>query len=95
MIILTYNVLSIEDGGFCSYVLTTPFSSDQEAERFLEENDLAEYDMSGFKPVRFEFSVKDARVNFRVPAALLDAVKARAAARGILIRPVEHFWQLL
>jgi len=28
MIILTYNVLSIEDGGFCSYVLTIPSMND-------------------------------------------------------------------
>ena len=64
------------------------FASDEEAERFVETADLTEYDMGQFKPARFEFARKDARVNMRVPAPLLDAVKARAAARGI---PYQRF----
>lgn len=64
------------------------FASDEEAERFVETADLAEYDLSQFKPARFEFSRKDTRVNMRVPAPLLDAVKARAAARGM---PYQRF----
>lgn len=64
------------------------FASDDDAERFVETADLSEYDLSGFKPVHFEFSPKDARVNFRVPAQLLDAVKAKAAARGV---PYQRF----
>jgi predicted DNA binding CopG/RHH family protein len=63
-------------------------SSDAEAERFVETADLAQYDLSGFRPVHFEFAKKDARVNFRVPAPLLEAVKARASARGI---PYQRF----
>jgi predicted DNA binding CopG/RHH family protein len=64
------------------------FGSDAEAERFVEDADLGEYDLSGFTPTRFEFERKAARVNMRVPAALLDAVKARARARGI---PYQRF----
>jgi len=64
------------------------FVSDEEAERFVEIADLSEYDLSGFMPAHFEFAPKDARVNFRVPAPLLDAVKAQAAARGI---PYQRF----
>ncbi len=64
------------------------FASDEEAERFVETADLAEYDLSQFKPARFEFARKDTRVNMRVPAPLLDAVKARAAARGM---PYQRF----
>ena len=64
------------------------FASDEEAERFVESANLADYDLSRFKPARFEFSRKDARVNMRVPQPLLDAVKARAAARGI---PYQRF----
>ena len=60
-----------------------PLRSDEEAERFVETADLSEYDLSDFKPARFEFAPKEARVNMRLPAALLDAVKARAQARGI------------
>ncbi len=68
------------------------FGTDEEAERFVDTADLTDYDLSGFKPARFEFAAKDSRVNFRVPASLLDAVKRQAAARGIpyqrLIREV-------
>ena len=59
------------------------FKTDEEAERFIDTADLSEYDLSGFKPVRFEFAKKAARVNMRLPQPLLDAVKARAKARGI------------
>lgn len=31
-----------------------PLHSDAEAEEFVEKADLSEYDLSGFKPVRFE-----------------------------------------
>jgi predicted DNA binding CopG/RHH family protein len=58
-------------------------SSDADAEEFVETADLSKFDLSGFVPARFEFNKKDARVNFRVPTLLLDAVKASAAERGI------------
>jgi predicted DNA binding CopG/RHH family protein len=50
--------------------------------------DLSNLDFPQFKPVTFEFAAKDTQVNFRVPASLLDAVKARAAARGM---PYQRF----
>ncbi|RDD61513.1 CopG family antitoxin [Ferruginivarius sediminum] len=59
------------------------FKSDAEAEDFVATADLSEYDLSGAKPVRFEFEKKAARVNMRLPESLLDAIKARAKARGI------------
>ncbi len=62
--------------------------TDEEAERFVDEADLSEYDLSGFKPARFEFEKKSARVNMRLPEPLLDAVKAKAQARGI---PYQRF----
>lgn len=37
--------------------------TDEEAERFLDEADLTKYDLREFKPVRFEFDKKSARVN--------------------------------
>ena len=61
--------------------------TDEEAEAFLEQ-DLSDLDFSQFKPVRFEFARKDARVNMRLPQPLLAAVKARAKARGI---PYQRF----
>jgi predicted DNA binding CopG/RHH family protein len=57
--------------------------TDAEAERFVETADLSEYDFSAFKPAQFEFAPKDARVNMRLPAPLLGAIKDRAKARGI------------
>lgn len=59
------------------------FRTDEEAEKFVDTADLAEFDFSQFKPVRFEFEKKAAQLNMRVPQPLLDAVKNRAKARGI------------
>jgi predicted DNA binding CopG/RHH family protein len=59
------------------------FRTDAEAERFVDTADLTEYDLSGFKPMRFEFEKKDAQVNMRVPETLLEAVKTKARQRGI------------
>lgn len=56
--------------------------SDAEAEAFLDQ-DLSDLDFSQFKPVRFEFENKSARVNMRLPESLLAAVKKRAQKRGI------------
>lgn len=57
--------------------------SDADAEKFVAAADLSEYDLSGFKPMRFEIARKEAALNMRLPAALLEAVKAKAAAKGI------------
>lgn len=57
--------------------------SDAEAEEFVETAVLSEYDLSGFKPMRFEVEPKAASLNMRLPSSLLDAVKAKAKAQGI------------
>jgi predicted DNA binding CopG/RHH family protein len=57
-------------------------TTDEEVEAFLEQ-DLSDLDFSQFKPVRFEFQAKAARLNMRLPEPLLDAVKAKAKARGV------------
>jgi predicted DNA binding CopG/RHH family protein len=57
-------------------------TTDEEAEAFLE-HDLSDLDFSQFKPVKFEFQAKAARLNMRLPVPLLDAVKAKAKARGV------------
>ena len=59
------------------------FKTDEEAERFVDTADLSKYDLSGLKPVRFEFEKKSAQLNMRVPEGLLEAVKKRSAMRGI------------
>ena len=61
--------------------------SDREAKAFLER-DLSGLDFAQFKPVRFEFEAKTARVNMRLPQNLLNAVKKRATARKI---PYQRF----
>ena len=55
-----------------------PLRSDAEAESFVDTADLTQYDLSGFKPMRFEIELKAAALNMRLPASLLDAVKAKA-----------------
>lgn len=58
------------------------FKTDAEAEAFLEQ-DLSGLDFRQFKPMRFEIAPKDTTLNMRIPAALLDAVRAKAKAKGI------------
>ena len=52
--------------------------SDKGAEKFVENSDLTEYDLSGGKRVRFEFQKKDKTVTLRIPEGLLEAVKETA-----------------
>ena len=56
--------------------------TDKQAEKFLSQ-DLSKLDFSQFKPTRFEFEKKGEQINMRVPKPLLEAVKARAKARGV------------
>jgi len=67
-------------------------SSDAVAEQFIESADLSEFDLSGFKPVHFEFEPKSAALNMRLPKNLLDAVKRKAAAKGM---PYTRYVRLL
>jgi predicted DNA binding CopG/RHH family protein len=57
-------------------------TSDEEAEAFLEQ-DLSDLDFSQFNSVEFEYQAKAARLNMRLPVTLLDAVRAKAKARGV------------
>jgi len=59
------------------------FKSDEDLEKFVEEADLTEYDLSGFKPVHFELRKKNKQINLRIPEDLLQAVKNDAAQKGI------------
>ncbi|HVZ69064.1 MAG TPA: CopG family antitoxin [Rhizomicrobium sp.] len=63
------------------------FKTDEEAEAFLEQ-DLSDLDFSQFKPVKFEFESKSARINMRVPERLLEAVKKKATSRKM---PYQRF----
>ena len=66
--------------------------SDADAEQFVATADLSKFDLSGFKPMRFEFEPKAAALNMRLPQNLLDAVKLKAKARGI---PYTRYVRLL
>jgi predicted DNA binding CopG/RHH family protein len=57
--------------------------SDKDAEQFVDTADLSKFDLSGFKPMRFEIEAKSAALHLRLPQALLEAVKTRAQAQGI------------
>jgi predicted DNA binding CopG/RHH family protein len=61
--------------------------ADEEAEAFLDQ-DLSDLDFSQFKPVQFEFTAKDERINMRLPSSLLGAVKAKAKEAGM---PYQRF----
>jgi predicted DNA binding CopG/RHH family protein len=60
------------------------FSTDEEAERFVDHADLTQYDLTGGTRLsEFEFNKKSARINLRVPESLVSAVKARAKERNV------------
>jgi len=63
-------------------------ASDEEAEAFVANADLSEYDLSGMVPMRFELKPKDKSVNLRLPEQLLQAVRSRAARAGV---PYQRF----
>jgi len=54
--------------------------------------DLSDYDLSGFKPARFEYQPKSASLTMRLPAPLLEALKAKAKAKGM---PYTRYVRLL
>ncbi len=62
--------------------------TDEEAEEFVANADLTEYDLSELRTILFEFQPKSERVNMRLPKPLLDAVKASAAKAGV---PYQRF----
>ena len=62
--------------------------SDEEAEEFVANADLTDYDLSELRTVLFEFQPKSERVNMRLPKPLLDAVKASAVKAGV---PYQRF----
>ncbi len=62
--------------------------TDKEAEVFVAEADLTQYDLSVLKPTRFEFKTKDKSITMRLPESLLEAIKAEAERSGI---PYQRF----
>jgi predicted DNA binding CopG/RHH family protein len=62
--------------------------SDEEAEEFVANADLTDYDLSDLRTVLFEFQPKTERINMRLPKPLLEAVKASAIKAGV---PYQRF----
>jgi predicted DNA binding CopG/RHH family protein len=58
------------------------FKTDAQAEAFLAQ-DLSGLDFKQFTPMRFEIAKKEAALNMRLPAVLMDALRAKAKAKGI------------
>lgn len=64
------------------------FRTDEEAEDFVANADLTQFDLSGGVPAGYEFKAKAATISMRVSRDLLDAVKARAERDGV---PYQRF----
>lgn len=63
-------------------------STDEAAETFVDEADLSQYDLSGMKPVSFEFQPKSKSITMRLPETLFDAIKEEAERTGV---PYQRF----
>ena len=66
--------------------------TDEAAEEFVATADLSQFDWSAAEPMRYEFEKKAAALNMRLPKALLDAMKTKAAAKGV---PFTRYVRLL
>ncbi len=64
------------------------FTTDQEAEDFINSADLSDYDLSGARLVRFEFKPKDHRITMRLPESLYKTLRTKADGSGI---PYQRF----
>ena len=64
------------------------FNTDEEAEAFVANADLSEYDFSDMVPMRFELRRKDKSINLRLPEQLLNEVRSRAERAGM---PYQRF----
>jgi predicted DNA binding CopG/RHH family protein len=58
-------------------------TTDEEAEDFIANADLTEYDWSGMKMVRFELMPKSESITMRLPSPFVTEIKRRAAQAGI------------
>lgn len=60
-----------------------PLLTDEEAEAFLENEDLSEYDWSNLRQVNFRLIEPKEEVKLEIPKQLAEALKARAEADGL------------
>ena len=63
-------------------------TTDKEAEDFIDNADLTEYDLSALTPTRFEFQPKERSITMRLSEPLLEAIKNEAGRSGM---PYQRF----
>lgn len=63
-------------------------TSDRAAEAFVAKADLAAFDLSGLRLVRYELKPKNRAISVRLPGALLEAVRRSARRAGV---PYQRF----
>ncbi|MCE7027927.1 CopG family antitoxin [Jiella avicenniae] len=61
------------------------FATDEEAERFVDEADLSEYDLSGFRPMKLVRRGSTDRYTIQLESELLFRIDARARELGVSI----------
>lgn len=57
--------------------------TDEEAEEFVANSDLTEYDWSDFKRVQFKFPSNREEIKLSLPEKLMDAIKEKAKMQNI------------
>ena len=62
------------------------FQTDEEAEAFLESADLTKFDLSGLRPVQFEFQPRAAQLNMRPPQKLKHSRQIKRRYENMDIR---------
>jgi len=67
------------------------FKTDAQVEKFVDNEDLSEYDFSDMMPMRFELRRKNKSISLRLPEPLLDAVRNNAKRVGM---PYQRFMRL-
>ena len=63
-------------------------TSDKEAEDFIDNTDLTQYDLSALNQIRFEFQPKERSITMRLSEPLLEAIKEEAIRSGL---PYQRF----
>jgi len=61
------------------------FATDEEAERFVDEADLSEYDLAGFKPMKISRPSDYSMYGLRLPSELLFRIDKRASEMNVSI----------
>ena len=61
------------------------FATDEEAARFVDEADLSEYDLSGFRPMKISRDSSNSVYSLLIPSELFYRIDRRASEKNISI----------